>query len=251
MSSHELVKPRRTDRMKWRTRVAYKLLPPHTLGQIRSDWAMTHRRWRNSRRHAMRQLAGSNGLRLHFGCGLRTMAGWVNIDAFEYRGVDLRWDLRDPLPCEAGVAEMIYCEHVLEHLEYDDALGVLREFSRLLGPGGWIRLGVPDACLYMQAYVRHDESFFRALANIGNPVIPLDTPIKVINQMFRMGGAHRFAWDFETLAQEVAAAGFTSIVQRVSGHSDEAELCLDDVSHAAETLYVEARKPAATGGHSR
>jgi hypothetical protein len=79
--------------------------------------------------------------------------------------------------------------------------------------------------------------------NIGNPVSALDTPIKVINQMFRLGGAHPYAWDFETLSHELAGAGFTDIGRWSSGQSSRPELCLDDPSHAPETLYVEAEKP--------
>ena len=164
-------------------------------------------------------------------------------DAFEQPGLDLRWDLRDRLPCEAGVADIVYSEHVLEHLEAEDAVAWLREIFRLLSPGGRVRLGVPDASLYLKAYAAGDREFFRSLRNIGNPVLPLDTPIKVINQMFRMGGAHRFAWDFETLSQQLAVTGFVTIRQWLSGQASRADLCLDDPAHAPETLYVEAEKP--------
>jgi predicted SAM-dependent methyltransferase len=230
--------------VKLRTRIAYHLLPPHTWGLIRSDWAMTRRRWRNNARDAARLLSGKRSLKLHFGCGTRFAPGWVNIDAFEQPKLDLQWDLRDRLPCEAGVADLIYSEHVLEHFEKEDADVLLAEAFRLLAPGGRIRLGVPDAALYMKNYAANDREFFHTLRNIGNPVQPLDTPAKVINQMFRMGGAHRFAWDFETLSQELARVGFVRIVQCGSGRSSRSDLCLDDPFHAAETLYVEADKPA-------
>jgi hypothetical protein len=58
--------------------------------------------------------------------------------------------------------------------------------------------------------------------------------------MFRMGGAHRFAWDFETLAKELSAAGFRNIRRYASGESSLPDLCLDDPAHAFETLYLEA-----------
>src|SRR5216684_899766 len=135
--------------MKWTTRCAYQVLPSHTWGQIRSDWAMTRRRWRNNAGQAAQLLDGKRGLKLHLGCGTRATPGWVNIDAFEQPGLDLRWDLRDPLPCDAGAADLVYSEHVLEHFEKEAADAVLREVFRVLVPGGRIRLGVPDAGLYM------------------------------------------------------------------------------------------------------
>lgn len=229
--------------MKWTTRLAYQVLPPATWSRIRTDWAMARRRWRNDRRRAARMFAGKRGLKLHLGCGSRAMPGWVNVDAFEQLGLDLRWDLRDALPCESGIADLVYSEHVLEHFEPEDADALLREVFRLLAPGGRIRIGVPDAALYLNQYGAGNREFFHTLRNIGNPVDPLDTPIKVINQMFRMGGAHRFAWDLETLAQHLTLAGFVGVASWPSGRSSRADLCLDDPMHAAETLYVEANKP--------
>lgn len=192
---------------------------------------------------ARRALSSVSGSSFHFGCGTRATPGWINVDAFELPGVTLRWDARDPLPCSDCVAKRIYSEHMLEHLEFDDAQRFLCELYRLLVPGGRLRLGVPDAGRYLHAYASNDRRFFQALSHIGNPVQPLDTPIKVINQMFRMGGAHRFAWDFETLAIQLESAGFAGICQCESGHGPDAELLLDDPSHAAETLYIEAERP--------
>jgi predicted SAM-dependent methyltransferase len=230
--------------VKWTTRLAYKLLPPHTWAQVFSDLALSRRRWRNSRRAAGRLLAGKTDLRLHLGCGPRLMPGWVNVDAFERSGLDLRWDLRDPLPCPGAVAELIYSEHFLEHLEQDAAEAFLREVARLLRPGGVLRLGVPDAGLYLRAYVEGRADFFAALPHLGGAERALETPGEVINQMFRMGGHHRYAWDYETLARTLERAGLVNVRQWGAGKASRPDLCLDDPSHAVETLYVEAEKPA-------
>jgi len=207
-----------------------------------ADLAMSRRRWSNGRSDAAAVFAGKSDLKLHLGCGRRAMAGWINIDAEDGPGVDLRWDLRDRLPCAEGVAALVYSEHVLEHLEFEDAIPLLAEIHRVLAPGGRLRLGVPDAERYLRAYASGDERFFHALRHIGSPSLPLDTPIKVINQMFRMGGAHCFAWDFETLSRHLTEAGFVDVERFDSGRSSLAALCLDDPEHAPETLYVEARR---------
>ena len=67
--------------------------------------------------------------------------------------------------------------------------------------------------------------------------------MKIINQMARMGGHHRFAWDEETLRMALEEAGFTQILRTEPGKSRHAPLILDDPSHAFETLYFEAAKP--------
>lgn len=117
-------------------------------------------------------------MKLHLGCGLNVVEGWLNIDGswnarlakyprvrralaaahvipreaakVQWRG-DLRiLDVRDPLPFEGGSCEAIYASHLLEHLYLDDAVRLLRECFRVLRAGGTLRLVVPD----LQAIVR-------------------------------------------------------------------------------------------------
>jgi predicted SAM-dependent methyltransferase len=185
-------------------------------------------------------------LRLHLGCGDRVTTGWLNIDAFNRPGLDLRWDLRDPLPCLDNVAECVYSEHFLEHLHREDANRFLEEICRLLQPGGMVRLGVPDAELYFRKYVEGGREFFEKQRHLGGTVNALETPAEVINQMFRMGGHHRFAWDFETLAMALRKVGFIEVTRQESGVSKRPDICLDDPNHLFETLYVEGIKPAAS-----
>ncbi len=230
--------------MKWTTRLALSVLPSQVWDHIRLEWSLTRRRWKNRQDAAARVLNGRVRLRLHLGCGNRVIPGWLNIDACERPALDLRWDLRDPLPCEDGVAELIYSEHFLEHLERADADAFLREVYRLLAPGRLVRLGVPDAGLYLRNYAAGEAEFFARLRHLGGAVQPLETPVEVINQMFRMGGNHRYAWDYETLARAIERVGFVSVRQWKPGEASRPELCLDDPEHAFETLYVEAEKPA-------
>jgi len=107
-----------------------------------------------------------------------------------------------------GFASHIHCEHSLEHLEFDQALRLMRECYRILPPGGGKRLILPDGGKYLKAYSEHYAAFFDRLKNIGNPSRSLLTPVEIINQSFRMGGAHRFAWDKETLRCYLTSARF-------------------------------------------
>jgi predicted SAM-dependent methyltransferase len=188
------------------------------------------------------RMAELRDIRLHLGCGRRVMEGWVNVDCFAAEGIAFEGDLREPLPFADSSVTMLYSEHVIEHLLPPEAGHFLRECHRVLQPGGIIRLGAPDAELYLRAYVSGDAAFFDTARNIGSPVSPLDTPMKIINQMARMGGHHHFAWDFQTLQLEMERAGFRQVVKGQPGRSVHSGLCLDDPSHAFETLYAEATK---------
>ena len=147
------------------------------------------------KRNRLRKVRG-NHLLLHLGCGEITHNGWINVDIDTPLGYVA--DFRDPIPLADGCAQHIHCEHALEHLEYEEAVSFLRECYRLLATGGSLRLILPDAEKYLRAYCE-DVEFFKLLRHLGGAVRPLETRMEIINQMFRMGGAHRFAWDFETL----------------------------------------------------
>lgn len=232
--------------MKITTRIALEIFPSEVWKAIRDEWPMTKLRWRNRfspvqkrRVDALRQL---REVRLHLGCGRRVMPEWTNVDCFAAEGIAFECDFRDALPFADGAVQMLYTEHVLEHLEEENALALLRECHRVMAPGAVIRLGIPDLEIFIRAYLSGDSEFFRHASGIGSPSRPLDTPARVINQMARMGGHHRFAWDFETMKSAFESAGFTQVNKGRAGFSRHDGLCLDDPEHAFETLYVEAVK---------
>ena len=57
---------------------------------------------------------------------------------------NLDQDLLDPIPAPDNTVDSIQAEDVLEHLPYDRVLGVLEEFYRVLKPGGFLRISIPD-----------------------------------------------------------------------------------------------------------
>lgn len=153
------------------------------------------------------------GLKLNIGCGANVEPDWLNLDAVPVSARVYYYNALNPLPIVNGTVQRIHCEHFLEHLEFDHAMAFLEDCHRVLELGGTMRIVVPDVQKYLTAYSAGQADFFASLANIGNPSEPLSTPNMVINQMFRMGGSHRFAWDFETLVLVASKAGFSKVDQ--------------------------------------
>jgi len=89
--------------------------------------------------------------KLHLGCGSKLFPGWINID-MNPKG-DFTLDLREGLPFTDNSVERIYTEHSLEHFyrEHDGPF-LLRECLRVIEPGGWIRITVPDAQIFLDFY---------------------------------------------------------------------------------------------------
>lgn len=173
--------------------------------------------------------------KLHIGCGPNLKAGWINVDLSDE--ADLRLDVREALPFATGSIEMVYSEHFFEHLEYpDEALGFLNESYRVLQPGGLFSVGVPDTEWPLQSYVNNEQEYFDEVRTHWHPAW-CDTPMHHLNFHFRQGKAHKYAYDFETLAKILDSAGFVSIKRRSFDDG------LDDERRQRGTLYVDAIKP--------
>jgi predicted SAM-dependent methyltransferase len=100
----------------------------------------------------------------NIGAGPFRHPGWLNFDLYA-GGVPTGHVAHDlmsltPLPREDGQAELVYCGHVLGHLNDEAALYTLREAHRLLKPGGLLRLVVCNTRLAYEAWRRNDRDFF-------------------------------------------------------------------------------------------
>jgi hypothetical protein len=180
---------------------------------------------------------GRQDLLLNLGCGLLVKPGWVNVDYAP--SVDAFYlDILDGLPLADGTVRHIHCEHFLAYLDFGDAVEFLTECYRVIRPSGTMRVIVPDAERYMRAYCQNDDGFFAKLEHLGGAIEPLKPKNMVCNHSFRMGGDHRFAWDFETLDTAAKKSGFTA--SRSSINDVEAELRIDgqDWWRPFESLYV-------------
>jgi predicted SAM-dependent methyltransferase len=148
---------------------------------------------------------------------------------------------RRALPLGDGAARGIRVEHFVEHLEAREELpAFLRDCHRALAPGGVLRIIVPDAERYLQAYCRGDLSGFHEL-DVPTP-FPSDLPTRmdVINHVFHQWHEHRWGYDFETMAHRLRDAGFATIERSAYLSSRNPRLAQDRSTHAPYSLYVEA-----------
>jgi predicted SAM-dependent methyltransferase len=214
---------------------------------IREVWteARILRRHRAGVRRARRLAAPSGGFKLHLGCGSNSKPGWVNVDLFN-AAADLALDLREPLPFADNSVAVLYSEHLLEHFTYpDEVQRLLREWLRVLSPGGIVKIGVPDHGAVLQAYARGDMQFFdfhRLRSYLRDEHVTL---MHQVNYWFRQDGLHKYSYDEETLGQTLRNAGFTDVAVRAF------EPELDSEKRKPRTLYMSATKPRLPGAAPR
>lgn len=199
---------------------------------------------------------------VNLGCGLAVAPGWINVDAslnafgaslprfvhplmYRFSGASqyyardeycrllsenrfVHHDLANSIPLVDATADVVYSSHFVEHLYRNDAERVLREAYRVLRAGGLIRVCIPDLAhavsLYQAGQKRYMlEHFF------------------FVEDRASFHARHKYMYDFELLAEALAAAGFRSIERREYRIGDAPDLNILD-RYPEETLFVEARK---------
>jgi predicted SAM-dependent methyltransferase len=192
---------------------------------------------------------GKTNLKLNIGCGANIAAGWINIDLDGPPEV-FRWDCRRGMPFDNESVDSIFAEHVFEHLDPVTGLKFLAECDRCLRSGGVVRIVVPDAGRYLRLY-QCDWSAFAPL----RPLVEENglyrdfwlnrsyrTKMEFINEIFRQGAEHKYAYDVETLMMRFRDAGFVRVIQQSYGVSATGESPLDTKARSGESLYVEGVK---------
>jgi len=207
--------------------------------------------------------------KINLGCGMNPLDGWSNVDGGDnswYHAPDLEavieldaFDALASLPdCSC---DYISSEHFYEHFTLEEGFKMAQEWTRVLRPGGVVRVVNPDlekeARIYLgdlkptsaEKFDRHKRRWLdlRHKDEVGRFV----TPAMLFNFGMRLDG-HQFLYDFETLKAQLEAAGLVGVTRCAFGQSEHDALRGIDQHDGAETggdwikaiqLVVEASKP--------
>ena len=155
----------------------------------------------------MANIDGSQGLgtageelKLHLGCGQKFIPGFIHIDAIQYDHVDHCQQVGELDNFADASASLIYACHVLEHFSRWEYKKVLKEWHRVLEPGGLLRLSVPDFAACAKLY--YEEGLQTGLTGLVGLVV---------------GGQrdqydfHGMIFDEELLAKSLLEVGFKRV----------------------------------------
>ena len=133
------------------------------------------------------------------------------------------------LPFAQMSFEKVYCSHVLEHFSYNELMFLLRNVHRILKPGGQFYICVPDASLYIEAYLgKRDAGKMLQY----KPAVSSSLPMDILNYIFYMDGLHKFMFDAENLGYHCKVAGFGQCTIR------SFDSMLDQEARDYESLYM-------------
>ncbi|MEO5375314.1 MAG: methyltransferase domain-containing protein [Alphaproteobacteria bacterium] len=171
-------------------------------------------------------------MRLHIG-GKVAAPGWTVLNIEPGPCVDVVGSCTDLSAFADGRCQEVYASHVLEHLRYEDELPqALKEFFRVLRPGGVLRVAVPDLDFLCRLFVLPDLTF--------------DQRFTVMQLMF--GGhsgehdVHMVGFNQEILTSYLDDAGFVAIVRVEDFGLFDDSSSLTIAGHPI-SLNVEMRKP--------
>ena len=181
------------------------------------------------------------GRYIQYGCGTWVPDGWDNFDVtpalfvqhvplvgrrlapIRFPAAVRHGDICRGLPVSDGSAEAVYCSHVLEHLAVDDLRRALRNTLRMLRPGGAFRLVVPDLRAMAEAYLgsREPSAGFGFVDGLGMGRLSRRSGPVGLLRAWLGSSAHRWMWDYESMAVELTAAGFGSVRRAEIGDSGD------------------------------
>lgn len=156
-------------------------------------------------------------IQLHLGCGERFIPEFTyHIDARKFPHVDYVASA-DKLPMfKDNSVDLVYACHLLEHFPRHQTEAVLKEWYRVLKPGGVLRLAVPDFEKLVEVYQRTKDLKLILGPLCGRQDYPENT--------------HHIVFDYKTLTEILKKVGFKKIQRydwRKTIHKD-----YDDLSQA-------------------
>jgi len=134
---------------------------------------------------------------LHLGCGSNQMPGAINIDVVESKATDLVMDLKEKLPYTDNTIDSIHAHHFIEHFIPNEFLVMLKDWHRVLKPGGRIVLSLPDVGTAMEEIAQGNTHPDYMKCVYGDPNLPFHS--------------HKWGWKRNTLQEFIAQINFKDI----------------------------------------
>ena len=177
-------------------------------------------------------------MKLHLGCGKIYIPGFVHIDIVDRPHIDHIASIDRLTFIGDNSVDLIYNCCVLEHFKRASTTDVLKEWFRVLKPGGILRTSVPDFEALCKIYLTNGK--------LGDVIGPL------LGRQNYLYNIHYNLFDFTTLSDCLGSVGFINTKKydwRKTEHADIDDYSqaylphMDKISGVLTSLNIESEKP--------
>jgi predicted SAM-dependent methyltransferase len=141
-------------------------------------------------------------IKVNIGCGWRDFGpDWVHVDGGDYDHLDYQTDALHNLNFfQNSTVDLIYSSHVIDYYDQEEIKSVLKEWRRVLKPGGILRVAVPDFEVLSYLYSTKQVKLCQIIG-------PLYGKMKMQNKNI----FHKTVYNFESLKSVLESAKFYNI----------------------------------------
>lgn len=131
-------------------------------------------------------------MKLNIGSGLQHIEGYTSVDPYAPADIStVAWSL----PLEDASVEAVYASHMLEHLSYAETEQTLKEWLRVLQPGGTLTVVIPNMSFVAAVWLHGGDRVYRRQIMFGSQQ--------------HEGEYHRNGWSDDDIRADLEDAGFT------------------------------------------
>jgi SAM-dependent methyltransferase len=183
----------------------------------------------------------AKGRRLEIGCGPHPRPGYLHLDV-DRRAHHLEWVARAwDLPLPDTWAREILSIHALEHVPPARLGYTLREWYRVLQPGGRVQIHVPNAPELMRAFLESKDPHAKWRL-MGSILGMYCSPEAESPEALQSRSDHQILFDYDLLHWALSEAGFVDVIDLSDRVDDRHTLAWARVV-PQYSLIVQAERP--------
>ena len=179
--------------------------------------------------------------KLNLGSGLHPLPRYVNVDILPERHPDIVASVEELSFSEDGQWDLVRASHVLEHFPFSRGLEVLAEWARVIRPGGYLVLCVPDYVRLSWRAIFRPEHFDPL--SYADPQKSLDW----LNGLFALdlppAHRHQMVFTHQNIRSMLRYVGLEYVGRQTWLVEEPASLGIQDDSCGYYSINVVARKP--------
>jgi len=152
------------------------------------------------------KLAKNKKVQLYLGSGRKHIPDFIHIDLDDCPHLDYRHDIAELSMFSENSVDLLYTSHSFEYFDRQEGERVLKEWYRILRPGGTLRIAVPDFEAIIQVYLKYKKDLEHK-GILGPLYGRMAIKTKKGDELIY----HKTIYDFKSLKKLLQSVGFKNI----------------------------------------